>query len=263
MSGSVSNMTDGLYRRIYAGFLTGHRMNAVSLIAEAWFWRLHAIADDFGNLPGDPMVMRSFAAPRRELSIAEVVKMTEEVENKKLLTRYEASGDTYLHIDGFEIRQPARLNGRRIQKYPMRNGGIRGNPGESGCNTMSQSPPIPIPIPIPIPSNTPPTPPGGIEFVETKMEGRIRVTWAISDPKRLARLAQRFEKLGDEAEIGRRRARLRDLWGDKADTPESLLKHWGKCGQATLTTTIPGQPSKAEQAAMEAEWAEQRKRKAE
>jgi hypothetical protein len=159
MSGSVTNMTDGLYRRIYAGFLTGRRMNEVSLAAEAWFWRLHAIADDFGNLPGDVMVMRAFASPRRAVTIEKVHMMTKELETNRLLVRYEAAGDSYLHIDGFEVRQPARLNGRRIQKYPMHDGGIRGNPGESGCNTTSQS--APIPIPIPIPSNTPPTPPRG------------------------------------------------------------------------------------------------------
>ena len=105
---------------------------------------------------------------------------------------------------------------------------------------------------------SPHTPPGGLEFIETPLMGRIRVTWGIHDQSRLKDLSAKFERLGADGEIGKRRQRLRDLWGDKADTPEALLKHWGKFGQETLTV-IPGQPSKAEQAAMEAQWAEERK----
>lgn len=101
----------------------------------------------------------------------------------------------------------------------------------------------------------PPAPPGGLNGIAD----RITATWGITDETRLKRLTVKFEALGTPEEIGRRRARLKALWGDKGDTPESLLKHWGKFGQETLTP-IPGQPSRAEQAAMEAEWAEQRAR---
>jgi hypothetical protein len=32
------DMTKGMYRRIYSGFLNGKRINAVSEGAENWFW---------------------------------------------------------------------------------------------------------------------------------------------------------------------------------------------------------------------------------
>lgn len=60
-------------------------------------------------------------------------------------------------------------------------------------------------------------------------------------------------------EVSVRRRRLVELWGVKSDTPESLAKHWAKLADAPRTV-IPGQPSRAEQAAMEREWAEQRAR---
>lgn len=145
--GTTTDMTGGLYRRIYAGFLTGNRINAVSVGAEAWFWRLHAIADDFGNLPGNPRVMRSYAAPLRDWSLDEIVSMTGELVTQRLISRFSVADNAYYHIDGFEYRQPANKSGRRIQKYPQpgESGGALGNPGVL-------RPPIPIPMPIPMPS---------------------------------------------------------------------------------------------------------------
>lgn len=129
--GTTTDMTGGLYRRIYAGFITGKRINAVSWGAEAWFWRLHAIADDFGNLPGDPIIMRAFAAPRRDLTIDAVISMTAELTQQRLIMEYQHNGDSYVHIDGFESRQPAGKNGKRIQRHPIHPGCIQVNPGES------------------------------------------------------------------------------------------------------------------------------------
>lgn len=135
------DLTKGIYRRIYAGFLMGRRINAVSMEAEAWFWRLHAIADDFGNLPGDPDVLRSLASPRRNITVKQVVSWVSELENAALLRAYEFGSESYLHIDGFEFRQPGGRNGKRIKKVPPYKGGEEshsedgsswGNPGESG-----------------------------------------------------------------------------------------------------------------------------------
>ena len=130
--GTTTDISGGIYRRIYAGFVTGKRINSVSVGAEAWFWRLHAIADDFGNIPGDPRVARAYAAPLRDWTLDDVASMTRELENKGLITTYAVNGEYFNHIEGFEGRQPANKSGRRIQRYPKPSAGPSGNPGESG-----------------------------------------------------------------------------------------------------------------------------------
>jgi len=129
------DMTEGIYRRIYAGFLTGKRINAVSLEAEAWFWRLHALADDYGNLHGSIRMLANLAAPRRDLPTAKVEALCRELEKAQLIAAYEVDGEAYFNIIGFEKKQPAGRNGRRIRKVP----GSLGNPGESGIIRGSRS----------------------------------------------------------------------------------------------------------------------------
>lgn len=170
------DMTDGIYRRIYAGYLTGRRINAVSLEAEAWFWRLHALADDFGNLQADPTMLVKLAAPRRDMTVAKCIELCNELK-RELIAEYAVAGERYFHVLGFEDRQPAGKNGRRIRKVPApvnpgESGGIQNNPGESGSNGANPVPPIPIPTPIPIPMPTPnkDTPPAA-EIVRAKAKG--------------------------------------------------------------------------------------------
>lgn len=173
------DMTKGVYRKVYAGYLWGERISSVTLMVEAWFWRLHAIADDFGNLSGDPARMATEAGGRRRISPKQAQSMTDDLLAVGLVTRYETDGAKYIHIVGFEDRQPANRNGSRIQRHPKHppetipqtaqtpEPGIRVNPGESGGirpHRADPRPPNPIPIPNPIPS---PTTGGPIESSKT------------------------------------------------------------------------------------------------
>lgn len=128
---ATTNLVGGVYRKVYAGFLTGRRINALTLEAEAWFWRVHAIADDFGNLHGEPSVLKAIAAPCRPLPLAKVAKLTNELVNAGLVSRYEIDGEAYLHIHGFEARQAPR-NGKRIQRFPL-NPDFQMRPDSSRC----------------------------------------------------------------------------------------------------------------------------------
>jgi hypothetical protein len=106
---------------------------------------------------------------------------------------------------------------------------------------------------------------GGVGGKQTTdpLAAAIRSTWAIQDQDRLEALVEKFRLVGaNGSDIAQRRSKLLDLWGLKADTPESLAKHWGKFNQETLTI-LPGQPSKAEKARQEAEWKEWEREKAE
>jgi len=139
------DMTEGVYRRIYSGFLDNAKVNSVSWMAEAWFWRLVVLADDFGNLKGNWRHLAVHASPVREIDAAQAKALTLELVNAKLVELYQVDDKQYIHIKGFTERQPANKNGRRIQKEPMNpeesgcesvhlgeSGGIRMNPGESG-----------------------------------------------------------------------------------------------------------------------------------
>ncbi len=134
MSDLDLDLTRGIYRRIYAGATKGKRINAVSLLAEVLFWRLHLVADDFGRFEADPYLLHCAALPRRRsISESDIAGALAELEGENLVVRYEVSGEPYGLIRDFEEMQPAGKNGRRIQRYPSPPGesrGIRVNPGE-------------------------------------------------------------------------------------------------------------------------------------
>lgn len=132
----ILDLTGGNYRRQYSGFIRGKRISSISLEAEAWFWRVHAIVDDFGNHEADPQLVCDATRGRRcEVTVDRVAAWLCEMEAQKLLSFYESDSDKYLHISGFVRMQPAPRNGRRVRRFPpspQEESDIRGNPGESG-----------------------------------------------------------------------------------------------------------------------------------
>lgn len=131
---AVTDLTRGVYRRLYAGFIKGQRINKLSLQAEAWFWRVYAVADDFGNCDADPELLRSATKGHRKVTAKQVERWLEEMRAVGLVSFYEQKGERYLHILRFEETQPAGKNGKRYKRFPL--------PGESGCiqvNPVSSS----------------------------------------------------------------------------------------------------------------------------
>jgi len=158
MAGEVVDMTSGVYRRVYAGYITGHRINGLSLEAEAWFWRLNAVADDYGNMRAEPSLLVAETVGLRQIKTEKVLGLVDEIVSAGLAYRYSVGRDQYLHIVGFEERQPCGRNGRRFKRHPMHPDApscVSGNPGESGGIQNNPGAPSPIPIPIPTPKPTP------------------------------------------------------------------------------------------------------------
>lgn len=132
---TVVDLTRGYHRRLYPSFINGKRICAVSMEAEAFFWRLTAVVDDFGNFHGEAALIRSETQGRREFTLKQIERWLEELASKTVSERplvefYDAGSDVYLHIVDFELFQPAGRNGRRIKRFPFagESGGIRGNP---------------------------------------------------------------------------------------------------------------------------------------
>ncbi|HEX5243371.1 MAG TPA: hypothetical protein VFW23_08950 [Tepidisphaeraceae bacterium] len=141
---TIVDLSWGVYRRQYAGYGRGRRINSISLAAEAWFWRVHSIAaDDFGNLDADPILVHAATVGRRPaVTVEDVSSWLCEMQRAELIQHYEVGLEKYLHVTGFVERQPANRNGRRIRRCPPSpwdnpdasngaSGGIRGNPGEN------------------------------------------------------------------------------------------------------------------------------------
>ena len=120
MSDDVTDLTRGVYRRQYAGFIGGKRISRLSLEAEAWFWRVHAVADDFGNVAGEPSLLYAATIGRRvgEFSMDAVEQFVAAMIDVGLVSVYAVAGDRYLHLIGFETMQPAGKNGKRVRRVP-------------------------------------------------------------------------------------------------------------------------------------------------
>lgn len=128
---TVTDLTKGVYRRLYSGFTRGQRINKLSLQAEAWFWRVLATVDDFGNGDADPELCRDATVGRRRgITAKQISNWLREMRDVGLITFYTVKGEPFLHIVGFEESQPAGKNGRRIRRFehPGESGGIQDNP---------------------------------------------------------------------------------------------------------------------------------------
>ena len=134
----ITDLTRGVYRRQYAGFVGGKRINRLTLEAEAWFWRVHAAADDFGNLVGDASLLYTATAGRRAglISIDRVQELINEAIEAGLLRSYQSGTETYLHVVGFGVLQPAGKNGKRVRRVPASpwDGGGNGTTDPQGAD---------------------------------------------------------------------------------------------------------------------------------
>ncbi len=151
----------GQSRRIYSSAKYGRRINAVSdFAARLLAWGLIPNADDFGNIAGDPAVLKCECFPMLPSATPErISEALAELESNRLVGSYQLGPDRYIHVHGHNVLQPAPKNGRKIRRWPPspwdneselssdsgESGGIRGNPGESGG---IQDPPIPDLKPI-------------------------------------------------------------------------------------------------------------------
>lgn len=133
----VTDLTRGIYRRIYSGFIEGQRINKLSLQAEAWFWRVLATADDFGNAKAEPRSCWLATVGHREnITAKHVGAWLQEMAENGLILFYQAKGERFLHITGFEEMQPSGRNGKRIQRHPPpdESSGFQVNPEKSRIN---------------------------------------------------------------------------------------------------------------------------------
>ncbi|HEY6244586.1 MAG TPA: hypothetical protein VIX17_11590 [Pyrinomonadaceae bacterium] len=133
----MTDLTRGIYRRIYSGFIEGQRINKLSLQAEAWFWRVLATTDDFGNAKGEARsCWLATVGHRDNITVKHVSNWLQEMVDVGLIFFYEVKGERFLHVTGFEEMQPCGRNGKRIQRFapPDESRTIQVNPEKSRIN---------------------------------------------------------------------------------------------------------------------------------
>jgi hypothetical protein len=138
--GAVTDLTRGVYRRLYGGFITGQRINKLSLNAEAWFWRVLVAVDDFGNGRADPELCKAATAGSRRVTARQVSGWLREMRDVGLIQFYTVKGEPLLHVVGFEENQPAGKNGKRFKRFatPDESGCIQVNPGFLNSSLASE-----------------------------------------------------------------------------------------------------------------------------
>lgn len=117
---SRTDFRKGIYRLQHsAGVRRGRRINALELAcAEAWFWRIHSIADDHGRFEADPYLCRIAAAPlKQDLTDETVEQWLREIGDVGLIGFYTAKVERYGVVLDWYQHQPAGRNGRRVQRF--------------------------------------------------------------------------------------------------------------------------------------------------
>lgn len=116
---TITDLTAGLYRRQFSGFIRGRRINSVTLDTEAWFWRFHGAADDFGNAEADEIVAYTNTIGRRKgITPAKVQEFLHACEAVDLLRIYVIGEESFYHIVGWSSKQPKGKNGKRVRRVP-------------------------------------------------------------------------------------------------------------------------------------------------
>lgn len=191
------------------------------------FYRLLVLADDFGNLHGDPVLIKANGFPRRPWSIRRIENAMAELINSghddraPLVTKYSVGGETYLHITGFEETQPAGKNGKRIKRYPTPPTQIiQNNPSESSsiqCSEVeaeTEAEKIPRPLSKPTPDVSDddlPSSPIPLSGTESRIRRWIGDRLSANDRNAIAR-AERLAGESPPVEIHGKRVPFADLF---------------------------------------------------
>lgn len=100
--------------RILRDWTDSKAMDSLSWQAEVLFTRLIMKADDHGNFYADPALIKSLCFPRKDgLRTNDIIGWLSSLEAARLIFRYPAKGDTFLHIRNFGQRLD-----RQTRKFP-------------------------------------------------------------------------------------------------------------------------------------------------
>lgn len=101
-------------RYIRDGYLTSERVDALSLDAERFYFRLLLVVDDFGRYLANAAILRSMCFPLKgDISTGQIAAWLNECARAGLVVVYNVEGKRYLAIDRFGQRPRSRKS-----RYP-------------------------------------------------------------------------------------------------------------------------------------------------
>ena len=101
-------------RYIRDGYLTSERVDALSLDAERFYFRLLLVVDDFGRYLANAAILRSMCFPLKgDISTGQISAWMNECAKAGLIVVYSADGKKYLAIERFGQRPRSRKS-----RYP-------------------------------------------------------------------------------------------------------------------------------------------------
>ncbi len=101
-------------RYIRDGYLTSERVDALSLDAERFYFRLLLVVDDFGRYLANAAILRSMCFPLKgDISTGQIAAWLNECARAGLVVVYNADGKRYLAIERFGQRPRSRKS-----RYP-------------------------------------------------------------------------------------------------------------------------------------------------
>lgn len=104
-------------RIIREGVTTSEPLSQISYEAEALWYRLLVVVDDFGAFDGRAVIVRAKCVPLRDCTIGNVEEWLRELAEHSLIVRYDFENKPYLAIPKFKQRTRAKLS-----KFPLPDG---------------------------------------------------------------------------------------------------------------------------------------------
>lgn len=188
--------------RVLRDWTTSENIDRLSSEAEVFFTRLIMKADDFGNYPANPKLLRSALYPLREVSTTDLDKWLKECLRVRIVRKYTVDGKDYLTIPNFDQRLRAKRS-----KYPppsddghmsdtsLTDDGLKRNESEVETETKSkQNPKSATAEPLVLPFDSVDFSTVWGEWMQYRTESKKKLTISTAK-KQLALLGARPEKI--------------------------------------------------------------------
>lgn len=105
-------------RIISRSISTSRKVNRLTDRAALLYTWSIAHTDDYGRIEGDAISIKAIVAPMRDYNLTQIEEDLDIIEKLGLITRYEAQGEKYLEITGFDNHQTFRPDRPRRAECP-------------------------------------------------------------------------------------------------------------------------------------------------
>lgn len=141
-------MSDKRFAMLATDALHSRKIDQLSIVAEAVYYRLHMATDKFGTMPGsvDDVMSRAFSR-RRHVTDDIVAAALDELETTGLVERWVEDGAEWLYLTRFDDHTTAEYRRKRKRYLPV-------PPSQREGSVPTPFRPCSDPVPAPFPEST-------------------------------------------------------------------------------------------------------------